>query len=179
MAITVSGFYASLFAYAAGDGAGDIWLTQHGDGSTRTYTPGYIKTKLVTNSLTPFFRTEVNGLGAAYTNNEVSGTGYTAGGENFPQSAVGQGQEDRPPDGIQPFFGMYVYTFAGTPDPWVQWTNATITNARAAVTYMPGAAASNLICLHDFGGDYSVSNGTFRVHWANSYLFKYWTNGST
>lgn len=85
--------------------------------------------------------------------NEVSGTGYTAGGDTLTNPTS-------------------TYT-AGT-NVWhidadnAQWTTSTIT-ARYAIVYdsTPGSAATNpLICYQDAGADVSTTAGTFTVAWA-------------
>lgn len=84
--------------------------------------------------------------------NEVSGTGYTAGGATLASKTV-------------------TYT-AGTNKHVldaadVQWTSSTIT-ARIAVVYdsSPATDATRpLICYQDFGADVSTTNGTFTIQW--------------
>lgn len=84
--------------------------------------------------------------------NEVTGTGYTAGG-----ATVGS-----------PTFtytgATNVFAFDGAD---VTWTTSTIT-ARYAIVYdsTPGTAATNpLICYVDFGADVSTTAGTFTITW--------------
>jgi hypothetical protein len=85
--------------------------------------------------------------------NEVSGTGYTAGGATLANATS-------------------TYT-AGT-NIWAAdadnaaWTSSTIT-ARYAIVYdsTPGSAATNpLICYQNAGEDVSTTAGTFTVAWA-------------
>lgn len=85
--------------------------------------------------------------------NEVSGTGYTAGGELLT--------------------GLTSTYTAGT-NKWAldadntTWTTSTIT-ARYAIVYdsTPGSAATNpLICYQNAGADISTTAGTFTVAWA-------------
>lgn len=77
--------------------------------------------------------------------NEISGTGYTAGGATLAGKAVTQ----------------------GAPTKWdasdVSWTSATI-SAYHAVLY-DTTATSNLIASIDFGGVASVTSGTFEIQW--------------
>lgn len=105
-----------------------------------------IKIALVTSSYTPdqdahdFFDDVTN---------EVSATGYTAGGATLASKTVSQDNTNN----------RGVFDAA---DP--SWTTSTIT-ARGAVIYKSTgtAATSRLICYIDFGGDYSSTVGTFSV----------------
>lgn len=105
-----------------------------------------IKVALVTSSYTPsqddhdFFDDVTN---------EVSGTGYTAGGATLGSKTVTQDNTNN----------RGVFDAA---DP--SWTTSTIT-ARGAVIYKSTGTAgtSRLICYIDFGQDYTSSNGTFSI----------------
>lgn len=78
------------------------------------------------------------------TTNEVSGTGYTAGGVTLADFTTGLSG------------GTAYLTFT---DP--EWANATIT-ARGCLIY--NASKSNkAVAAFDFGGDVSSTNGTFSV----------------
>ena len=78
--------------------------------------------------------------------NEISGTGYTAGGAALASKAVTQGASTK----------------------WdaadVEWTTATFT-AYHAVIYDDDLASDDLIASIDFGGAKSVSAGTFKIQW--------------
>ena len=81
--------------------------------------------------------------------NEVSGTGYTAGGVTSACTVTKDTANDR-----------VTLSFAA-----VNWATSTIT-ARAAVIYKSrgGAASSDeLVCYVDFGGDVSSSSATFSL----------------
>jgi hypothetical protein len=81
--------------------------------------------------------------------NEVSGTGYTAGGVTSACTVTKDTANDR-----------VTLSFAA-----VSWATSTIT-ARAAVIYKSrgGAASSDeLVCYVDFGGDVSSSSATFSL----------------
>jgi hypothetical protein len=108
-----------------------------------------IKVALATSSYTPdqdahdFFNDITN---------EVTGTGYTAGGATL---------------------GSPTFSYTGASNVWafdgadVAWTTSTIT-ARYAIVYdsTPGTAATNpLICYVDFGADVSTTAGTFTITW--------------
>ena len=88
-------------------------------------------------------------LGAATTaysaTNEISGTGYTAGGETLTSATVATS-------------GTTAYVDFDNPE----WTSATFT-ARGALIYNDTTAGDNSVAVLDFGGDFTVSSGTFRV----------------
>ncbi|MHA1482068.1 MAG: hypothetical protein ACTSQA_01355 [Candidatus Heimdallarchaeaceae archaeon] len=107
-----------------------------------------IKVMLVTSSYTPDqdsheFKDSVT--------NEVSGTGYTAGGVELTSKVVSADDTDN--EGV--------FDAAD-----VTWSSSTIT-ARGAVIYKDTgtAATSPLICYLDFGADKSSSNGDFTISW--------------
>ena len=85
------------------------------------------------------------------TGNEVAnGNGYTTGGEALASKTVAENSTSGVFDAADP-----------------QWTSATFT-ARGALIYNKtlGDASSNsrgAIAILDFGGDFSVSGGTFRI----------------
>ncbi len=92
------------------------------------------------------------------TSNEVAnGNGYTTGGNALASKAV---TEDTNSGSTTAGSGIF-----DADDP--QWTSATFT-ARGALIYNKtlGDASSNArgaIAILDFGGDFSVSGGTFRI----------------
>jgi hypothetical protein len=104
------------------------------------------KAMLVTSTYTPNkdshdFRNDVT--------NEVSGTGYTAGGATSTVTVTKDTANDR----VTIQFGA------------VSWASSTIT-ARGCVYYKSRGGASSadeLICYADFGSDVSSSGGTFAV----------------
>jgi len=77
--------------------------------------------------------------------NEISGTGYTASGSALSGKAVTQAATTK-----------WDATDA-------TWTTATFTAAHAVI--WDETAANNLICSIDFGGNQSVSAGTFTIQW--------------
>jgi len=82
----------------------------------------------------------------AYTaTNEVTGTGYSAGGETLANSTVATS-------------GTTAYVDFDNPE----WTGASFT-ARGALIYNDTTAGDNAIAVLDFGGDFTVSSGTFRI----------------
>jgi hypothetical protein len=85
---------------------------------------------------------------APYNANEVSGTGYTAGGElltgtTFVESGTAG-----------------TVKFDATD---LQWLSSTITNARGLLVYADGLAGNNAEVGITFGADFSTNNGTFLV----------------
>ncbi len=78
------------------------------------------------------------------TSNEVSGAGYTAGGETLANASVIE-------NGTSGCFD--------SDDP--EWTSATFT-ARGALIYND-TDGDRAIAVLDFGGDFSVAGGTFKI----------------
>ncbi|WP_290943594.1 hypothetical protein [Hyphomonas sp.] len=78
------------------------------------------------------------------TSNEVSGTGYTAGGETLTSKAVST-------------TGTTAHFDAADPT----WTSASFT-ARGALIYN-STNSDKAIAVLDFGGDFTVSSGTFKI----------------
>lgn len=78
--------------------------------------------------------------------NEISGTGYTAGGGTLAGKTVTQAATTK----------------------WdandIQWTSATFT-AYHAVIYDDTVVTDDLICSIDFGGAQEVTAGTFKIQW--------------
>lgn len=107
-----------------------------------------IKVALVTSSYTPNQDTHED---FADVTNEVSGTGYTAGGAALASKAVTKDTTDDE--------GVF-----DADD--VTWSSSTIT-ARAAIVYKDTGtpATSWLICYIDFTSDKSSSNGDFTIQW--------------
>ena len=89
---------------------------------------------------------------SAYTtSNEVSGTGYTAGGVTLSSQAVAYDSSNN-----------VAYFDAADPS----WSSATIT-ARGAVIYNNTKSNASIAVL-DFGSDFSSSNGTFQVQFPSA-----------
>ena len=80
--------------------------------------------------------------------NEVSGTGYTAGGVSAPVTVTKDTANDK-----------VTIEFAA-----VSWTSSTIT-ARGAVYFKSTGNAANdcLVAYNDFGSNITTSNGTFSL----------------
>ena len=107
-----------------------------------------IKVALCTSSYTP--DQDAHDFFADITN-EVSGTGYTAGGATLAGKSVNYDSATN------------VLSLRGSTS---TWSSATFT-ARYAIVYKDtgSSATSPLLGWIDFGGDQSVSSGTFSVSW--------------
>lgn len=104
------------------------------------------KVALYNNTETPNFSTE-----SAYAaTNEISGTGYSAGG-----TVVASPTTTESPT------GTLMYDIADT-----SWTTATFSGVRGAKLYADALAGNNLIVGVNFGADYAVTSGTFTIQWA-------------
>lgn len=107
-----------------------------------------IKVALVTSTYTPNQDTHED---FADITNEVTGTGYTAGGASLANDAVTADTTDNE--------GVY-----DADD--ITWSSSTIT-ARAAILYKDSGVdtTSWLIAYLDFGSDQSSSSGNFTIQW--------------
>lgn len=105
---------------------------------------------MFTNTITPNFSTDTAYGVAPYNANEVSGTGYTAGGNLLTTTTVSESPT-----------GTLMWDAADT-----SWATSTITNARCALVYADALAGNNAIVLINFGADYSTTAGTFTIQYA-------------
>jgi hypothetical protein len=110
------------------------------------------KLALFTNSVTPNFSTDTAYGVAPYATNEVSGTGYTAGGT----AIIGTTVTESPTETLM---------WDATTD--TSWASSTITNARCGLAYADALTGNNAICLVNFTADFSTVAGTFLVQWAS------------
>lgn len=140
MAVTASGLYIATFADILDTNqlAVDLDLETH-------------KGALFSNSITPNFVTDTAYGVAPYNANEVSGTGWAAGGvalvgTTFDVASIG---------------GTLVYDATD-----VSVAGTTLTNARCYLLYADALAGNNAIVLVNFGADFSTVNGTFGIQWA-------------
>ena len=108
------------------------------------------KVMLVTSSYTPDFGTHDF---KADVTNEVSGTGYDAGGKSLTSVTLTQSG------------GTITFDAAD-----LTWASSTIT-ARAAVVYDDSLTNDPLICYIDFGADKSSSAGDFVLSFNASGIF--------
>jgi len=105
-----------------------------------------IKVAMITNSSTPNFETHDHW--SDLSSNEVSGSGYSAGGATLGSITLANAS------------GTLKFDAADT-----TWSTATISSARAAVVYDDTLTNDPLICLVNFGADYASSAGTFQITW--------------
>lgn len=109
------------------------------------------KWAMYTNTLTPNFSTDVSYSAT----NEVSGAGYTAGG----QTIVSPTTTESPS-------GTLMYDMADQ-----VWASPTTVTARGAILYADALAADNLIVAMTFGSDFTSTAGTFTIQFAATGVF--------
>lgn len=143
MAITASGLYVATFVDILDTTqlAIDLDLETH-------------KGALFTNTITPNFTTDTAFGVAPYDANEVSGTGWAAGGVALTGTTVTGASG--------------TLTFDATD---VSAAGTTLTNARGYLLYADALVGNNAIVLVNFGSDYSTNNGTFAITWNASGIF--------
>ena len=110
---------------------------------------------MITDSATPDFTT--HDFWSDLEANEVSGTGYTAGGAALTSTEITLAS------------GVLTYDAAD-----VSWASSTISSAMAAVGYFDrggATTADELMFLSDFVTAASTSNGTFTIQWNASGIF--------
>lgn len=92
--------------------------------------------------------------------NEVSGTGYSAGGASLANKVLTLDTTNN-------------YTTWDADD--VSWTTSTITNARYAIIYKSTGTASTspLIALIDLGSNQSTNASTFTIVWNASGILRF------
>lgn len=115
------------------------------------------KLAMFTNTITPNFSTDTAYGVAPYNANEVSGTGYTAGGHEVTTTALSESPT-----------GTLMWDAAD----WSR-SSSTITNARCALIYADALAGNNAIVLVDFDADYSTVSGTFTIQWASTGILNF------
>ena len=149
MAVTVSGLYVAniIDVFDATQLAIDLSLTSH-------------KLALLSNAATPNFSTDT----AYSATNEVSGTGWAAGGVAL--SAAAAGGTSTAPTVTESPTGSLMYDMND-----VAVASTTLTNARAVRLYADALAGDNLIVLINFAADFSTNNGTLGIQWPSSGVF--------
>jgi hypothetical protein len=153
MAITASGWFTQnmIDEFDATNVGFDLTLATH-------------KIALISDASTPNFDT--NTSWANLSGNEVSGTGWAAGGVLLSAAAAG-GTSTAPTLTISPA-GTMMWDMND-----VSVANTTLTNAMAAVIYadaLTTPTADALILLVDFVTAASTSAGTFGISWSASGL---------
>lgn len=109
------------------------------------------KVALFTDTLSPNFSTDTAYGVSPYNANEVSGTGYTAGGVLLTGTTVADVSGTLRWDATD-----------------VSWTTSTITGAKGALIYCDVLAGNNAIVLVNLGSSYSTSAGTLLITWSAS-----------
>ncbi|MCC5580578.1 hypothetical protein IMZ11_33670 [Microtetraspora sp. AC03309] len=135
MAVTKSGLYVPTWMDMLDTSDLDIDL----DATTH-------KVAMFNNSVTPNFSSDTAYGSAPYNANEVSGTGYTAGGTLLPSPTLTESPA-----------GTLKWNSGN-----IDWATSTITAARAALIYAD-ALLDQAIALINFGADYSTVSGLFRI----------------
>lgn len=146
MSVTASGLYVKtiLDVFDTTQLALDLDLETH-------------KLAMFTDTITPSFSADTAYGVSPYNANEVSGTGYTAGGAL-----------------------LITTTFTepgGTPGTvsWdaddVSWATSTITNAKFGLGYADALAGNNAIVGINFGSNFSTVAGTFLITFAAAGIF--------
>lgn len=140
MAFSSSGLYVTnmIDVFDATQLAVDLSLTSH-------------KIAMYTNTLTPNFSTDVSYSAT----NEVSGTGYSAGG----QVVVSPTLTESPAGTMMYDLGDQV------------WASPTSVTARGAILYADALTNNNLIVAITFGSDFTSTAGTFTIQWAATGVF--------
>lgn len=140
MAVTASGLYVATFADILDTTqlAVDLDLETH-------------KGALFTNTITPNFATDTAYGVAPYNANEVSGTGWAAGGVALTGTALD----------VSTTAGTLIFDATD-----VSVAGTTLTNARCYLLYADALAGNNAIVLVNFGADFSTVAGTFGIQWA-------------
>lgn len=110
------------------------------------------KVAMYNNTETPNFETETGYVAT----NEVSGTNYTAGGKDLTGLAPA----------VSNVAGTLKYDMGD-----ISWASSSISNARGSKLYADALVGNNLIVAHNFGADYSTTNGTFTIQWNASGVF--------
>jgi hypothetical protein len=152
MAVTVSGLYVVNWIdfLDASQLAIDLSLATH-------------RITLKNNTTTPNFSTDVS----YNSTNEVSGTGWPAGGVLL--SAAATGASSTAPTLTESPTGTIMYDMND-----VAVSSTTLTAARCAQIYADALVtptADPLFVLINFGADFSTSNGTFGIQWAATGVF--------
>lgn len=113
------------------------------------------KWAMYTNTLTPNFSTDT----AYAATNEVSGTGYSAGGRTI---AAGGGS----PTTTESPTGTLMYDQND-----MVWPSPTSVTAHGAILYADALAGDNLIVALTFGADFTSTAGTFTIQFASGGVF--------
>ncbi len=113
------------------------------------------KVALFNNTITPNFSTDTAYGVGTYATNEITGTGYTAGGATLTTTTV-----------IESPAGTLMWDAAD-----VAWAGSTLSGVRCALIYADALAGNNAIVLVNFGADYATTAGTLTIQWAAGGIF--------
>jgi hypothetical protein len=111
-----------------------------------------VKWQFVSDAYTPDFNAHDEEVDIT---NEVTGTGYTSGGETL----------GSPTFNLSSGFDI----FDGTD---VSLSNTTLTNVRGVVGFDDTIANDPLLWATTFGADYSTVNGTFAITWSSNGIWR-------
>lgn len=151
IALLLKGVGGGAFATASGVYATNQMKVYDATQLAFAYLADTVKIAMYTNAIAAMnYYTDVAQTAAPYNANEVSGTGYTAGGYTLANKTITQS-----PNGT--------VMFDNTIDPNWSITGSFATAARGAVVYDTTIAANGLFCAINFGADYNVTNGTFTI----------------
>lgn len=117
-----------------------------------------LKVAMYKNTITPNFSSDTAYTSAPYSvavGHEVTGTGYTAGGNVLTNLSVSEGAAG---------------SIKFTADP-VVWSSSTISGAHGALLYAYNLAGQNALLFVDFGDDYSTVSNTFTIQWHSGGIF--------
>lgn len=159
MAITVSGLYVDTYVLQLKQTA---WTGTGG----LNHTLATWKLALYNNTLTPNFSTAAQGYSAT---NEVTGTGWAAGGVLL--SAAAAGSTSAVPTLAEGTAGAVRYDHTND----LSVASTTLTGVRACIIYadpISAPTAKPLIVLVNFTQDYATSAGTFAIQWAATGIFE-------
>lgn len=118
------------------------------------------KLALYNNTKTPNFDSDT----AYSATNEVSGTGWAAGGVVLSAAAAGSTSVSPTLTG-----SSGTMTYDHTND--VSVASTTLTNAHGVMLYADALAGDNAIVMVNFGADFSTVAGTFGIQWAAGGIF--------
>ena len=129
-------------------------------GTGQTYSGDTINVALYNNTGTPnkddtFAHNAYGNAGGAWaTGNEITGTGYTAGGNALGTKTNSEAS------------GLVSVGGANT-----SWTSATFSGTFGDLVYDNTITNKNAYCWNYFGGTQSVTSGTFTIAWSSGNVF--------
>lgn len=144
MAVTGSGLYVPTWVKAL-------------DSTIALNLEGTIKGAMFTDDIAPDFDTDTAYGVDPYDANEVTGTGYTAGGATLGSPTLaGDSAGGMVWDGND-----------------LSWSASTIADAKAVLLYADSLSGDPAIALIAFSQEYSTTNGTFTVQWHSDGIVRF------